>query len=294
MSRRHLRVIVMLVAAGSTTGCFIPHNDDVVVRDTRQFSVTGEPDILLETFDGSLRIESWDRNEVFVEIEKRGASTEDIERLEVRATQDGNRIRVEALPAAAGTVVTFTGQAPSVSFVMSVPRKVRLRAETGDGSVQVDDLEGEVTIGSGDGSITAQSLRGQLKMSSGDGSIRIVDADGLIQVDTADGSVHVDGRLQSVRVSTGDGSVRVEARDGSAVASDWDITTGDGTIVLRLPRDLDAEVDAESADGRVEADGTFTTVRRSDEGGWLRGRLGRGGRAIRLRSGDGAVRLITE
>ena len=78
------------------------------------------------------------------------------------------------------------------------------------------------------------------------------------------------------------------------MATDWDVTTGDGSIVMRLPGGLNADVDAETGDGRVDADGTFTTVQRGDEGGWLRGRLGRGGRAIRLRSGDGAVRLIAD
>ena len=294
MSCHPLGVLIVLAAAASAPGCIMDHHDDVVLRETRQFPVSGEPDISVETFDGSLRIQSWDRDEVLVEIEKRGASTEDIERLEVRATQEGNRIRIEALPGAGDTVVTFGGPSPSVAFVVSVPRRVRLRAATGDGSVNVDGLEGDIAISSGDGSITAQSLRGRLTMHTGDGSIRVVDADGSIEVDTADGSVQVDGRLDAVRVNTADGSVRVEARDGSAVAIDWELTTGDGSIVLRVPAGVDAEVDAESADGHVEADGTFTTVRRGDEGGWLRGRLGRGGRAIRLRSGDGAVRLIAE
>jgi DUF4097 and DUF4098 domain-containing protein YvlB len=294
MLRRHLGVFVVLVAAGSTAGCIMDHDDSVVVRDSKQFSVGDEPDISVATFDGSLRIVSWDRDEVLIEIQKRGASLEDVERLEVRTTQEGNRIRIEALPAGEGRVVTFHGGSPSVSFVLSVPRQIRLRAETGDGSVQVDELEGDIVISSGDGSITAQTVRGRLRVNTGDGAIRVADADGSIEVDTADGSVHIDGRLDSVRVTTGDGSVRVEARDGSSVASDWDVTTGDGSIVLRLPGDVDADVDAESADGRVDADGTFTTVRRSEEGGWLRGRLGRGGRAIRLRSGDGAVQLIAE
>lgn len=294
MSVRHLGVLFALAAAGSTAGCGMHYDEGVVVRESKQFSVTGEPDISVETFDGSLRIQSWDRDEVLVEIQKRGASQEDVERLEVRTTQDGNRIEIKALPAAAGTVVTFNGPSPSVSFAVSLPRRVRLRAETGDGSVQVEELDGDVGISSGDGSITVQTVRGRLLLNSGDGSIRVNDADGAVQVDTADGSIHVDGRLESVRVSTADGSIRVEAREGSAVVSDWDVTTGDGSIVIRLPRGVDADVDAESGDGRVDAEGTFTTVRRSDEGGWLRGRLGRGGRAIRLRSGDGAVRLITE
>jgi hypothetical protein len=72
--------------------------------------------------------------------------------------------------------------------------------------------------------------------------------------------------------------------------ADWNITTGDGSVTLELPEHFDAELDARTGDGRVSIDGdlseTVESSRRS-----VRGRLGTGGRALRLRTGDGSIML---
>ena len=77
------------------------------------------------------------------------------------------------------------------------------------------------------------------------------------------------------------------------MTEDWDITTGDGTVSVYLPRSFGAEVDAHTGDGsiRSEIDGAR---RRRREGGrrTLKGRSATvGGRCIR--TGDGAIRLRT-
>ena len=82
----------------------------------------------------------------------------------------------------------------------------------------------------------------------------------------------------------------MRANAGSALAGDWTITTGDGSIDLRLPETLNAEVDAHTSDGRVRVDGlaSATSDDRHDRH-TLRGRLGTGGRTLHVRSGDGSI-----
>src|SRR6185295_19228197 len=98
-----------------------------------------------------------------------------------------------------------------------------------------------------------------------------------------------------VDVRSGDGSVNVDAEEGSALKSDWSISTGDGSISVELPGNIDAELDAQSNDGRVRANGFsgLSTNRgngnpawNDDDKGFLRGTLGKGGRTLRVRSGD--------
>ena len=43
-----------------------------VQREEKRFTVTGTPDLRLTTFDGSIQIQSWDKPDILVEIEKRG------------------------------------------------------------------------------------------------------------------------------------------------------------------------------------------------------------------------------
>jgi hypothetical protein len=65
----------------------------------------------------------------------------------------------------------------------------------------------------------------------------------------------VDGKFELLDLKSGDGSVHVRATDGSVVKSDWSISTGDGSIAVDLPATIDAELDAHSNDGSVNANG---------------------------------------
>ena len=62
---------------------------------------------------------------------------------------------------------------------------------------------------------------------------------------------------------------------------------------MHLPGNIDAELDAHSNDGRVRADdfNGLTRSDRDDDSGSVRGRLGRGGRSLRVRSGDGSITI---
>jgi len=102
-----------------------------------------------------------------------------------------------------------------------------------------------------------------------------------------------------VNLSTFDGSVQLTARQGSATESDWIVTTGDGSIRAELPRGFNAEVDAESGDGRVSVEGltpeTGAHAGADDRGSRrerrrsARGTLGGGGRLLKLRTGEGSI-----
>src|SRR5690606_40026058 len=70
-------------------------SDLIVSRETKRFEVTGTPEVVLDTFDGSIEIRSWDRDEVEVEIEKRAMEQRLLEDMTVSAEQDGNRIAVK-------------------------------------------------------------------------------------------------------------------------------------------------------------------------------------------------------
>ena len=131
---------------------------------------------------------------------------------------------------------------------------------------------------------------------TGDGSISITDAAGRVEADSGDGSVELTGRFDAVDVRTGDGSVRLDVLDGSVLKTDWSVNTGDGSITLRLPRDLDAELDAHTGDGGVHADGLPVAAERDGSDARRTAtpcarRIGKGGRTLRLRSGDGSINI---
>jgi hypothetical protein len=285
-----------LVLALAGTSCVINvDGEQIVVREEHRFTPGAGASLALDTFDGSVQVRSWDRPDVLVEVQKRGPDRETAEALEVTVTQDGSQVRVQA--PAPRVQKEFIGigsvASPSVSYEVSVPRAIALSAETRDGSITVSNIRGPVTLRSGDGSIRAERIEGELNANTVDGSIQIADVNGTAVLESGDGSITVQGRVDALRVRTRDGSVVVEADEGSAMSGDWEVTTGDGSIVFRVPEGFNAEIDAASSDGRVRAEAAgLDTSQGSDERERLRGRLGSGGHVVRLRSGDGSIRVL--
>jgi hypothetical protein len=280
----------------ATSACSIDvRGEGVVAREEKRFVVSGQADLMLRTFDGSIQMKSWDRDEVLVEIERRGPDQKAAEALVVNMSQEGNRIVVDAPTPREQRDGIHIGSSPSVSLIVTAPRKVSVDARTGDGSINADELSGTVGLSSGDGSIRARRIEGSLRARTGDGSISVTDAAGRVEADSGDGSVELTGRFDAVEVRTGDGSVRLEALDGSTLKTDWNVNTGDGSITLRLPANLDADLDAHTGDGGVHADGVPVQAERDNDNRGnrdsLRAQLGKGGRTLRLRSGDGSINI---
>jgi DUF4097 and DUF4098 domain-containing protein YvlB len=289
-------LLSVLAASSLVGGCTVTlDSQSQIVREERRFTVTGTPSIQATTFDGSIQIQSWDKSEVLVEIEKRGPTREAVDSVVVKASQKGNAIEVEVpKPARRSFGVLSIGMSPSARLTVWVPKRADVRARSGDGSIALDRVSGRIDLHTGDGSIRANDVSGELTLSSGDGSITVDGAEGRLTLDTGDGGVNVTGNLAAVRLHTGDGSIVYRAQPGTAMSEDWDITTGDGGVSLYLPSDFAAELDAHTGDGGVRSDlefaigGTPENNRRT-----VRGRLGAGGRQLRIRTGDGSIRLRT-
>jgi len=290
----------LLAVAALGSACVVSvDSQGQIVRDEKRFTVTGIPELRLTTFDGAIEIQAWDRPDVAIDVEKRGATREVVDGLEIKSSQEGNRIELEVKRP---RTESFSGfgfyQSASARLIVSVPRDVNIVARSGDGSIVMERVNGRFELRTGDGSIRASDVSGELILDTGDGSVTVDGARGRLEVDTGDGGVNVTGRLTSVKLHTGDGSIVYRAEPGSEMSDNWEITTGDGGVTLYLPPGLDADLDAHTGDGSIRNDldvegsaeesrGDSTEKRRRT----LRGRIGSGGKQIRVRTGDGTIRL---
>jgi hypothetical protein len=269
---RRVLALALLIACPACVDIVGANIDNrYVERDEKRFSVSGKPEIALSTFDGSIEIRPWDRNEVEVIVEKRGADKNATAEIDVSATQSGNRINVEAKTDRRHTGIRI-GHAPSAKLIVSLPASSDVVARSGDGSIDVERLSGHLELRSGDGSIRARDLAGD------------------VTVDTGDGSIAIEGRFTVLSAHSGDGSVRVHALPGSEPSGDWQISTGDGSITLEVPEGFSGDLDAHTGDGRIRLEDVALSnvvgeIRRNS----VRGRLGSGGHNIKVRSGDGSI-----
>jgi hypothetical protein len=291
------RIAVAVVVATSLAGCVVRvDSDGYREREEKRFATKGRPTVQLTTFDGAIVVRGWDRDEVSVEIEKRGRDKAAVKDIEVVANQKGDTVSVEARRKNSGDQRSYNigwhGISRSARLVVSVPTGSNLIVRTGDGSIRVDHVDGRVELRSADGSVTGRDLSGDLVAHTEDGAIRLEDVDGRCDVASDDGSIAVQGRLDGLKVRTEDGSVVVRAGAGSKISRDWNLSTGDGSLVLYVTDALGASLDAEALDGSVKLDAGLTFARDGDRSrNSLRGRLGDGGPRLMMRSGDGSIRL---
>ncbi len=285
----------VLVAAACGAGCVVGvDSQGQIVREEKRFKAKGVPELTLSTFDGAIELQPTDGSEVVVEIEKRGPTKEAVEALEVVSSQDGDRISVEVKQPRSETFSSIGfHQSSSAKLIVSVPRRVNIVARTGDGSIRLEGLSGKLELRTGDGSIRASNVSGDLRLHTGDGSVNVERAEGTLDLDTGDGGVDVAGKLTAVKMHTGDGSIVYRAEPGTVMSDGWGISTGDGGISLYLPGDFNADLDARTGDGSIQNDlKVVTTDTGSRENRRVvRGRLGDGGKTLRVRTGDGTIRL---
>jgi DUF4097 and DUF4098 domain-containing protein YvlB len=285
---------VALTAGPLVCGCVVVDSQGHIEREEKRFSVSGTPELHLTTYDGAIEIRSEDdAKSVVLEVEKRGPTKEALDDVRIDTKQDGNRIDVEVRKPQHEVVFLGIGHmTPSAKLIVTMPRDGNIFAKSGDGSIRIDHIHGRIELRTQDGSVRGSDITGQITVGTGDGSVTLDSVDGDLSVETGDGGVRVEGKLATVTLHTGDGSVTLRADSGSAMKDDWSISTGDGGVSVSLPQDFGAELDVHSDGSGVRSEfRTDGDSGRRESKGTLRGRIGAGGKTLKIRTGDGSIRL---
>jgi hypothetical protein len=286
---------IAAAAACLLAGCVVKvDSDGYKAREEKRFRVAGEPDVRLATFDGPISVRGWDRDEVYIEVEKRGRDRAEVEAIEVVADQSGDQISIEARQPGAKKYAfgVVTTRSRAAKIVASVPSGSNVVLRTGDGMLSIERVKGRIELRSNDGNVQGLDLTGDVFAQTDDGAIRLEGVDGRCDVATGDGSIAIQGRLDGLRARTSDGSVVVKLLPGTRVNSEWSLSSGEGQMVLYVPDGLSASIDAETGDGRARVDPGLSFSSSPDlPRGILRGALGGGGQLVRLRTQDGPIAL---
>jgi DUF4097 and DUF4098 domain-containing protein YvlB len=262
----------------------------------KSFSVDGRPHIELKNVDGRTRISGGTETGVRVRAVKevrRVSNAEEArlaaERVEIMMEQIGNRIILEARYP--NRHFSF-GREPSVlvHFEVYLPRAADVTAKNVDGPMDVDNLEGNLELGTVDGNLKATRCAGRIEAQSVDGDVLLDEVTGDVNAQTVDGDLTIDGTLEVLAAKSTDGSIQARVQPGSRVSREWSIRTVDGSITLGVPEGLAADLEINTSDGHIKVDHPLTAGGRvSDQR--LEGKLYGGGQPLRLRASDGNVTL---
>jgi len=252
------RMLLLVLAAASLA---------TAAEWTKKFTVTGQPELRVDSNDASVEVRAGGAGAVEIRVITEGWR---IGSDEVRVTdrQVANRVELEVrIPSG-----HWGPGHRSARVEVTAPRQTAAEIHTGDGRILVEGLKCDARLVTGDGSITAEAL------------------DGSLDARTGDGRIAVRGRFDLLNLRTDDGSIEAEVQPGSKLASGWRIQTGDGSVRLRLPTDLAADLDVSTGDGQISFE-LPVTVSGSRSESSLRGKLNGGGPPLTVRTGDGSIRL---
>lgn len=238
---------------------------------SKTYTLTGKPDLRVETTDANIRVDTWDQNTIAATV-----------------TTDGWKIGER------GVKVLEHQTGDSVEIQVRLPREVcivcvNIRSHRVDVEIRVP-REGRINLRTGDGSIRLTSFKGIMEIQSGDGGQDIEAVDGILKARTGDGHLKATGRFDGLELSSGDGRIEAQALAGSSVGSGWDVRAGDGAVSLQLPDSFAADLDLHTGDGHITLDMPVSVEGRLGSNN-IRGKLNGGGSLLTIHTGDGAIRL---
>lgn len=254
---------------------------------SKSYSIATRPQLRVSADDASIRILTSDTRQIDIRVDYNGFKLD--RDLRVEGRQDGDRVEL-TVRSTTHWNFSWGKNSHSIQVEIHMPRNADVNLETGDGSVETEALLGKVDVKTGDGHITLNGVKGDIHLRTGDGHIEAHDLDGNLDANTGDGHMNVSGRFDSLNLKTGDGSINAQVLSGSKIVSGWTVHTGDGSIDLVVPSDLQANIDAKTNDGHISL-GIPVTVEGSFNTSEIHGKMNGGGQILSIQTGDGAIRL---
>lgn len=220
------------------------------------YSLNTDGRVSLENINGAVTITGWDRNEVQVDAVKRARRQERLDEAKIVVESDANSISIHTqYPQHDQNFNWHDENNPaSVDYTLHVPRHARLdEIELVNGSLDIREVAGDVHASSVNGRLLAKDLAGRADLSTVNG--------------------------------------RTEAEFRQLPKSHIKASSVNGSVLVTIPSDANADVHASTVSGGIETDFGFNVRKSSMIGHSLDGRLGAGGTDIDLSDVNGRIEL---
>ncbi len=278
--------------------------------------------------DGAVRLSTWNKDEAEIHIlrrvwaSNRRRAQERMEELEVEVRRHGDDVQVVVYDRGERREVSFwdlfnpetwqSDRGAEVEFDVRVPEGVRIWIEADDADIQITGKQARLSISVDDGDVELQKVASDyVRIETDDGDVDLYDVsvpEGRIAIVTDDGRVRLeDCEARDVDAETDDADVVLlgcifERFDARTAGGDVELEpvlkrteriradTEEGDVIVVLPEDADADLDLETASGRIRSD-FDVRIDRTDEGERVRDRIGGGDVRIVVTTEDGDIIL---
>ncbi|MBA4183725.1 MAG: DUF4097 family beta strand repeat protein, partial [Acidobacteria bacterium] len=228
---------------------------DETEKFTQTYPLNANGKVSVSNVNGSIAVETWDRNEVKLEYVKTADSRERLSEVQIRieARQDSFSVETDFEQWKRNDGKWKKNNRFDIQYRLIVPRNAILD--------EIETVNGSVSI-TGAGNVT--------KASAVNGEVRATNLRGTANLSTVNGTVEADFEaLQAV--------------------SKISLETVNGTVNLTIPSDANATVKADTLNGNITNDFGLPVRKGEYVGRDLYGKIGSGDVQIRLNSVNGAL-----
>lgn len=277
------RLLVVLCAACLSLAADSRYHEDFHYS----FAQTPGGRLSVDNFNGSVEISGWDQNTVDISGTKYADSESRLHDVRIDVSNRGNWVQVKTMRPESDHHGNM-----GAKYVIRVPRQTELeRIHSSNGSMRVDNVDGNVTLHTSNGSVHVTGIRGNVDANSSNGSVEVRNVDGRMTFRTSNGSVRAGNVRGGVHATTSNGSVDLELENPQG--SDVTASTSNGGITVRLPASTNATISAQtSGHDRIYSDFDVTAQGGQLARSRLDGTIGGGGPRIELSTSNGNIRLM--
>lgn len=247
----------------------------------------------------------------------------------ITVTTEGDKVIVRAIRKHSAFSVDFWNafghSRTEARYIIRVPATFNADLDTSGGDIETKGLTGSVKVDTSGGDLNFERIHGEIHADTSGGNIKVMQCDGVTGLDTSGGRIEVtdgkgnlnadtsggaitvlnlvgDAKVESsggkLRLANISGKLHAETSGGAisailpaTVDNDVHLETSAGAITVVTPANAGLTVDAETGAGSVHSDLPITDMHSDDDS--LKGKINGGGRKLVLRSGAGAIEIVS-
>jgi len=267
----------------------LPWSESVSEEETFTLPRPTGTSLSVQNSNGKTRVIGEDRDdvEVFVRKQARGespaAAQEVLDRIEILTSEVGGNLEIDV------EAPSRWNRRGTAHLLIKAPRNLAVTVVAANGRVCLEGLRASVNARSSNGPVSISDVVGDIEVFTSNAKVACSCTCGQLKARSSNSKIDLEDHRGSIDAATSNGVIHVAlaelGRSGVSLA------TSNGRIVLDLPADADGDVDIRVENGAIRNSLDLEIPGGDSREGRLRGRLGRGGIPIKLRTSNGTVSL---
>ena len=267
----------------------IPWSESAHAKSTFILDPPSSRRLAIHNANGRTRVVGEERDDIEVSVEKH-ARAESVEAAEAVLDE------IDVVSDEVAGSLELDVEAPSrwqrhgsANLCVRVPRDIEVAVVAANGRVCMEGLRCAALARSSNGPVTISDIIGDVQVFTSNAKVSCSCTRGHLKARSSNSKILLDRHSGSVDASTSNGVIHAVlseiGREGIVLA------TSNGRIMLELPDHVDGDVDVRVDNGVIRNSLDIEQATADERTGRLRGRLGRGGIPIKLRTSNGTVSL---